>query len=132
MSHAANPNKPKKTQEETEAAQALRQQKQDRERIRRLIITLGDDNKKVVGQIKGLVGALEDDVETHGELIRQTVLDCAQNLPFKTSILAHWVTRMFEKHAAWSASVVSKALEDFRTAARSGKYLPAQLLLRFL
>lgn len=132
MSHAANPNKQKKTQDANDAADALRQQKQERERIRRLIITLGDDNKKVVGQIKGLVGALEDDIELHGDLIRQTVLDCAQNLPFKTGILANWVTRMFDNHPDWAGTVIAKALEDLRAAVRTGRFLTAQLLLRFL
>jgi len=133
MSHAANPNKPKKTAEETSEAELLRQQKQEREKIRRIIITLGDNDKqKVLGQIKGAVGALEDDIELHGELIRQTVLDCASNLPFKPGIIAVWVTRMSGNHADWVSSVVSKALEDLRTCIRTGQFLHAQLLLRFI
>lgn len=131
MSHAANPNKAKKSAAETAAAAAERQRKADRERIRRVIITVGDDNKKVVGQIKGLVGALEDDVELHGDLMLETVLECAKNLPLKTGIYAAWVARMFDKHGAWVVSVISKALDEFRAAVRVGRLLPSQLLLRF-
>lgn len=132
MSHAANPNKPKRDKVESEAAIAAKQEKVDRERIRRLIITLGDDNKKVIGQIKGLVGALEDDIELHGDLIAETVIECAKNLPLKTSIYSAWIARMVEKHASWAASIVTRIMDDIRTALRVGSQTLAQLLLRFL
>jgi len=93
---------------------------------------LGDDNKKVVGQIRGLVGALEDDVEPHGELMAETILDCARSLPLKTNIFAAWTARMLEKHAAWAASVICRAHDDLRAALREGRTAAALLLLRFL
>ena len=42
MSCAANPNKPRKTQQELEVDAAAKKQKAEKERIRKLIITLGD------------------------------------------------------------------------------------------
>lgn len=133
MSSAANPRKPKKSEEETAAAAAARKQKEDRERIRRLIITVGDDkSKKMLSQIRGLAGALEDDVELHGELIGTTVLDCVKSLPLKTGIMASWVGRMAASRPEFTASFVDRAMEEFRTAIRTGRAVHAQLLLRFL
>lgn len=132
MSFAANPNRPKRTLAESEAAAAARQQRADRERIRRLIITLGDDNKKVVGQVRGLAGALEDDVELHGEIMSETLLDCTKSLPLKTGIYAAWTARMMDKHATWVCSVVPRVLDELRAALRGGQAMVAQLLLRFL
>jgi len=131
MSYAANPNKANAAKPETPTASAARQQRVERERIRRLIITLGDDNKKVLGQIRGLVGALEDDVELHGELMMRTAVECAQHLPLKTTIMAAWVARMAEKHANWGASVIAAAFEELKGAVLSGHMVPSQLLLRF-
>jgi len=113
--------------------QAKLQEKRDRERIRRLLITLGDDNKKVQGQIKGLVGALEDDVELHGELIRETIVECVMALPTKTGIFAAWVARMSRSHGDFIASLVCRCLEELRGALRAGagRVTAAQLLLRF-
>eukprot|EP00747_Dinoflagellata_sp_TGD_P070685 gnl/TRDRNA2_/TRDRNA2_156707_c1_seq1.p1 gnl/TRDRNA2_/TRDRNA2_156707_c1~~gnl/TRDRNA2_/TRDRNA2_156707_c1_seq1.p1 ORF type:complete len:883 (+),score=217.26 gnl/TRDRNA2_/TRDRNA2_156707_c1_seq1:60-2708(+) len=132
MSSAGRP-KPKKqgTPEEEAEKEAQRQQKEDRERIRRLIITLGDDQKKVLGQIRGLVGALEDDVELHGDLMLETAVECIQNLPVKTGIFAAWTARMGTKHASFAASTVEKALEELRSALRASRAAAAQLLLRF-
>uniref|UniRef100_A0A7S4W704 MIF4G domain-containing protein n=1 Tax=Alexandrium monilatum TaxID=311494 RepID=A0A7S4W704_9DINO len=132
MSYAANPNKNRKEKAETEAVAAAKQERADRERIRRLIITLGDDNKKVVGQIKGLVGALEEDVELHGDLMADTVLECAKCLPLKTGIFAAWIARMFDKHTTWASSVITRAFEELRSAVGEGRATVAQLLLRFL
>jgi len=132
MSFAANPNKIKRTPIDIETATVAKQHKADRERIRRLLITLGDDNKKVVGQIRGLAGALEDDVELHGELMADTVMDCAKHIPLKTGIYAAWVARMAEKHKKWVGLLVPKAVDEFRCALRSGHSTIAQLLLQFI
>lgn len=132
MSYAVNPSRLRKTTAETEVVAAARQQKCERERIRRLLITLGDDNKKVAGQIRGLAGALEDDVEMHGDLLAETVLECAKSLPLKTSIYASWVSRMAEKQPVWANTLLfPKLLEQLRGALRAGQATVAQLLLQF-
>lgn len=124
----------KKTElEELQVEAAARAQKVERERIRRLIITLGDDgSKKVLGQIKGLVGALEDDIELHGDLIADTALECAKWLPLKSTIIAAWIGRMAEKHPAWASAFVTKVLEALKATIRAFQYSHAQLLLQFL
>lgn len=133
MSFAANPNRVRKTREDTEAAAAARQLKADKERIRRLLITIGDDvTKKVAGQIRGLAGALEDDVDAHGALLHETVLDCVKHLPLKTGIYAAFLARMRAKHADWCNDFVPQVMEALRAAVRTGQSSTAQLLLRFL
>eukprot|EP00929_Paragymnodinium_shiwhaense_P111769 TRINITY_DN80058_c0_g1_i1.p1 TRINITY_DN80058_c0_g1~~TRINITY_DN80058_c0_g1_i1.p1 ORF type:complete len:873 (-),score=282.30 TRINITY_DN80058_c0_g1_i1:42-2660(-) len=132
MSFAANPNKPQKGGPESAEAIAAKKQKADRTRIRKLIITLGDDtSKKISSQIKGLAGAFEDDMELHGEIILETVLSCVQYLPLKTGIYAALVVRLAEKHDRWAASLVDSALQDIRVTLRSGKSSASQLMARF-
>ncbi|CAE7493883.1 ncbp1 [Symbiodinium natans] len=132
MSRAANPNKAKKTSEELEVDSVAKKQKAEKERIRKLIITLGDENKKVVSQIRGLAAALEDDIELHGALIQRSVLDCAKCLPVKSGIYAAWLSKMADKHPQWATGVVLGALDDLRAAIQGGRTTNAQLLLRFL
>ena len=132
MSRAANPNKPRKTQVEIEADEAVKKQDADRERIRRSIITLGDENRKVVAQIRAAVVAVEDDVELHGELLITTVLDCARGLPIKLGIYAAWCARMAEKHPTWAVTLINKTMEETRSKVRTGDFAATQLLLRFL
>ncbi|CAE7858821.1 unnamed protein product [Symbiodinium sp. KB8] len=121
-----------KTQQELEVDAAAKKQKAEKERIRKLIITLGDENKKVVSQIRGLAAALEDDIPLHGDLIRRTLVECAKSLPVKSGIYAAWLSKMAEKHPEWSASVVSNSLEELRAAIQGGRTANTQLLLRFL
>ena len=132
MSCAANPNKPRKTQQELEVDAAAKKQKAEKDRIRKLIITLGDENKKVVSQIRGLAAALEDDIPLHGDLIRRTLIECAKYLPVKSGIYAAWLSKMAEKHPEWSAGVVSNSLEELRAAIQGGRTANTQLLMRFL
>ncbi|CAK9082309.1 unnamed protein product, partial [Durusdinium trenchii] len=132
MSRAANPNKPKKTQIEIEADVAAKKQEADRERIKRCIITLGDENKKVVSQIRGAVQLLQDDVELHGELMSTVLIDCAKCLPIKLGIYAAWCAKMAEKHPKWAANMVSCAMEELRARVQDGSVASTQLLLRFI
>jgi len=133
MSYAANPNKSRKDSAESAEAEAKRKQKADRVRIRRLIITLGDDTKKkVAAQIRGLAGVLEDETELHAELLLETAVECVRNLPLKTGVMAAWVTRMAENQEEWASSVVERCLEEFRSALQGGQTMVAQLLLRFM
>eukprot|EP00438_Fugacium_kawagutii_P030364 Skav223247 [mRNA] locus=scaffold2231:483577:485202:+ [translate_table: standard] len=132
MSKAANPNKPKKTQVEIDADAAVKKQDADRERIRRCIITLGDENRKVVAQIRAAVVAVADDVELHGELLTTTILDCAKCLPIKLGIYAAWCSKMAEKHPKWAAALVKKTMEDLGSCVQAGNFVATQLLLRFL
>ncbi|CAJ1432083.1 unnamed protein product [Effrenium voratum] len=129
MSKAANPNKPKK--QETEADVAAKKQQADRERIRRALITLGDENKKVVSQVKAVVAAVEDDVELHGELLCNTVLACVKCLPTKLSMYAAWLAKMAEQHPKFAADVVAHAVDELRAAVLDCKMGSTQLLLRF-
>eukprot|EP00927_Polykrikos_kofoidii_P064887 TRINITY_DN60704_c0_g1_i1.p1 TRINITY_DN60704_c0_g1~~TRINITY_DN60704_c0_g1_i1.p1 ORF type:complete len:963 (-),score=220.44 TRINITY_DN60704_c0_g1_i1:62-2572(-) len=46
--------------------------------------------------------------------------------------MAAWVTRMAEKHEGWAAAVITRALEELRSAVRTGQPLVAQLFLRFV
>ena len=130
MSKAANPNK-RKTQLEIEADVAVKKQDADRERIRRCIITLGDENRKVVAQIRAGVLSVED-VELHNELITTTVLDCAKCLPTKLGIYAAWCAKMAEKHPKWAVAMINKTMEDLGTCVQAGHFVATQLLLRFL
>lgn len=130
MSYAANPNRPSRI--ESQEAAAAKQLKADKERIRKLIITLGDDKAKVVGQIRGLAGALQDDLDMHGELMMDTVLECVQHLPLKTAIFAAWLTRMRQHSDDWACTAVDKAYEALRVALRAGRLTTASLLLRFV
>lgn len=131
MSKAANPNKPRKTQLEIEADVAAKKQDADRERIRRCIITLGDENRKVVAQIRAAVLSVED-VELHNELITTTVLDCAKCLPTKLGIYAAWCAKMAEKHPKWAVAMINTTMEDLGKCMQAGHFVATQLLLRFL
>ena len=131
MSRAANPNKPKKSQVEIEADVAVKKQDADRERLRRCIITLGDESRKVVAQIRAAV-LHEDDVELHSELITTTVLECAKYLPIKLGIYAAWCAKMAEKHPKWAVTMINKTMEDLGECVQAGNFIATQLLLRFL
>ena len=116
---------------EIEADVAVKKQDADRERIRRCIITLGDENRKVVAQIRAAVLSVED-VELHNELITTTVLDCAKCLPIKLGIYAAWCAKMAEKHPKWAVAMINKTMEDLATCVQAGHFVATQLLLRFL
>jgi len=130
-----NPDARKKEEKEASAedAAASRQAKADRERIRRLIICLGDDKtKKVMSQIRGLAGALEDDIEPHGDLIQATLIECVQMLPLKSAFFSAWLARLADKKRSFGERVVQECVTELRTAILTGRILVAQLLLRFI
>ncbi|CEM35352.1 unnamed protein product [Vitrella brassicaformis CCMP3155] len=106
----------------------------DRGRIRKLIIHVGDSSGKLFQQIKGLIGAIEDDYTKadRGDLILRMVVECAMHLPHKSSIYAAFVVGFARKYAAFGRKVVEKTIFELDTALKGHRPTQALLLLRFL
>ena len=51
------------------------QKQLDRDRIKGLLIKVGDERKKVVGNIKGLVSVLQEDIDEHRDTILMSFIE---------------------------------------------------------
>jgi hypothetical protein len=105
---------------------------EDKLRIKRLLVTAGDERAKVKGVINGLC-VLEDDLDDYMEFIVDTTLECASQLPAKPGVYASWTAKMRSSGSqTFVDSLVEKTCKKLVDALGKGRYEEATLVLRFM
>lgn len=104
---------------------------EDKLRMKRLLVTAGDERAKAKGVINGLC-VLEDDLDDYMEFIVETTLECASQLPAKPGVYAAWAAKMRPMSQAFVDSLVEKTCKKLGDAFGKGRYEEATLVLRFM
>lgn len=105
---------------------------QVRERIRGLLVKVGDERKKVAGNIKGLVAVLQDDIADHRDTIMISLIECAKFLPTKAGIYGTWLAMMNPHNRVFVAETINGLYGELRYAVCEGNLNVATCLVRTL
>lgn len=105
---------------------------EERRRIKNLLIRVGDDPKKIPGNLKGLVAVIADDMDEHKDTIHHTTIACCKHLPLKPGVFGTWLALMNEKFRVFVHDVVRDLHREFSEALEAKKLETSVLLLRVL
>lgn len=111
---------------------ALDPKKVDQERIRGLLVKAGDDRKKVVGNIRGLLSVLGEDMNEHRETILLSFVECAKYLPTKSGVLATWLSLMNPSHRVFVSDCLNSLYGELRYAVEKKDYQVTSCILRVM
>jgi hypothetical protein len=106
--------------------------KVDQERIRGLLVKAGDDRKKVVGNIRGLLSVLGEDMAEHRETILLSFVECAKYLPTKSGVLATWLSLMNPSHRVFVSDAINALYGELRYAVEKHDYQVTSCILRVM
>ena len=113
-------------------AMAVDPKKVDQERIRGLLVKAGDDRKKVVGNIRGLIAVLGEDMAEHRETILLSFVECSKYLPTKSGVLATWLSLMNASNRVFVADCINALYGELRYAVEKHDYQVSSCILRLL
>ena len=105
---------------------------EERRRIKNLLIRVGDDPKKIPGNLKGLVAVIADDMDEHKDTIHHTTIACCKHLPLKAGVFGTWLSLMNEKFRVFVHDVVRDLHREFTESLLSRNFHSSVLLLRVL
>lgn len=111
---------------------AVDPKKVDQERIRGLLVKAGDDRKKVVGNIRGLVAVLGEDMGEHRETILLSFVECGKYLPTKSGVLATWLSLMNPAHRVFVSECINSIYGELRYAVENHDYQVSSCIIRLL
>ena len=111
---------------------AVDPKKLDQERIRGLLVKAGDDRKKVVGNIRGLVAVLGEDMAEHRETILLSFVECSKYLPTKSGVLATWLSLMNAGNRVFVSDCINSLYGELRYAVEKQDYQVSSCILRLL
>ena len=103
-----------------------------RERIRSLLIKIGDERKKVAGNLKGSVAIMKEDIGEHRETIMISLIECAKYLPTKAGIYGTWLALMNPDNRVFVSESINGLYSELRYAVTDGNLEIACCLLRVL
>lgn len=105
---------------------------QVRDRIRGLLVKAGDDRKKALGNIRGLVAVLQEDMADHRETIMISLIECGKYLPTKSGIYGSWLALMNPTNRVFVSETINGIFSELRYTVAEGKLEVASCLLRLL
>jgi len=103
-----------------------------RERIRSLLVKVGDEKKKVVGNLRGSVSIMKEDIGEHRDTIMISLIECAKYLPTKPGVYGTWLTLMNPDNRVFVADSVNGIYSELRYAIEDGNLEVACCLSRVL
>ena len=103
---------------------------EDRKRIRNLIIRVGEDRKKIPGNIKGLCAVLIDDMEVHRDTIMLTAVDCIKNIPARGGVFGTWIALMNENFRVFVHDCIQAAHHELEASLQARDINASRLLVR--
>ena len=87
------------------------------QRLTNLIVKIGDKNvANVTAHIEGLANALKGDLPSHGELIMDTIFDCAHWLQPKSAVYGTLVGLLNRAEPDFGATVATRAHKELQQA----------------
>lgn len=113
-------------------ATTVDQKKLDQERIKGLLVKAGEDRKKVVGNIRGLVAVLSEDMGEHRETILLSLVECGKYLPMKSGVLATWLSLMNPNHRVFVADCINALYGELRYAVAKHDYQVTSCVIRLM
>ncbi|KAF4691612.1 hypothetical protein FOZ60_015192 [Perkinsus olseni] len=93
------------------------------------IVKVGEEKKKIPGNLKGLSIGLEEDIVPHKQVMQDTVMECVTYLPQKTSVYAAWLGLLVRPHRVFVTELVDRAAELLGDCS---SVLAMKILMRFL
>ena len=103
---------------------------EDRKRIRNLIIRVGEDRRKIPGNIKGLCAVLVDDMEVHRDTIILTAVDCIKNIPTRSGVFGTWIALMNENFRVFVHDCIQAVHSELQQALEACDMNATRLLVR--
>lgn len=100
------------------------------EELKRQIIRLGED--RTASGLKKTFGAIEDDIELHGQNMMNLIVECVKSFPTRTCYFAAFVSLFNAHHSQWVSLVIEKVSMELQLCMRVVRTTHSQLLLRFL
>jgi hypothetical protein len=105
---------------------------QVRERIRGLLVKVGDERKKAVGNIKGLVSVLQEDMSDQRDTIMISLIECAKYLPTKAGVYGTWLALMNPNNRVFVSETVNGLYSELRYAIMENNLVVSCCLIRVL
>jgi hypothetical protein len=103
-----------------------------RERIRSLLVKIGDERKKVAGNLKGSVAIMKEDIGEHRDTIMISLIECAKYLPTKPGIYGTWLALMNPDNRVFVSDTINGLYSELRYAITDGNLEISCCLLRVL
>ena len=102
----------------------------ERKRIKHMIVHVGDETRKIAGNIRGLCGVLQDDMDEHRELILSTVVECFKYLPVKSGVYGTFLAFMNDSSRLFVHDAIISMCDEFEIAVKTGDMSVSRQLLR--
>jgi hypothetical protein len=103
-----------------------------RERIRSLLVKVGDERKKVVGNLKGSVAIMKEDINEHRDTIMISLIECGKYLPTKAGVYGTWLALMNPDNRLFVSDSINGFYSELRYAVSDANLEVASCLLRVL
>ena len=105
---------------------------QIRDRIRGLLVKAGDDRKKTLGNIRGMVSVLQEDIADHRETIMISLIECGKYLSTKSGIYGTSLALMNANYRVFVSETINGVYSELRYTVADGKMEVSACLLRLL
>ena len=105
---------------------------QVRDRIRGLLLKVGDERKKAVGNIKGLASVLQEDIADHRDSIMISLIECGKYLPTKSGIYGTWLALMNPNNRVFVADTINGLYSELRYSVADHNLQVSSCLVRLL
>ena len=103
-----------------------------RDRIRGLLVKVGDERKKVVGNVKGLAAIIKEDIAEHRDTILISLIECGKYLPTKSGVYGTWLALMNPDNRVFVAECVASIYSELRYAINDANLEISLCLVRLL
>jgi hypothetical protein len=103
-----------------------------RERIRSLLVKVGDERKKIVGNLRGSVAIMAEDMGEHRDTILVSLIECGKYLPTKSGVYGTWLALMNPDNRVFVSEAINTVYSELRYAVSDSNMAMASCLLRLL
>ena len=103
-----------------------------RERIRSLLVKVGDERKKVVGNLRGSVSIMTEDIAEHRDTIMIALIECAKYLPTKSGVYGTWLALMNPDNRVFVSESINSLYNELRYSISDNNLAVSASIVRVL